>query len=262
MPVAASLMMLLALAAASPADLAAKGHEAFVQGLQHLDDPESAARSFRQAAQAYVELEKRGARNADMYHNQGNARLLAGDLPGAIFAYRRGLGLAPADRGLRTCLAYARSRVVYPVTGSFARPPSLVRRPWLPWLPLQYLAGLAILLYAGGCALLTRWRIAPGPASLKPAIGVLVLALLLGADAGWQEYEAYQERCHPLVVVKQDGVLLRKGNGRSYPPRYETPLRPGVEARLLFVRGDWLQIQLTGGEVGWVPRSAALVDTP
>jgi hypothetical protein len=34
----------------------------------------------------------------------------------------------------------------------------------------------------------------------------------------------------------------------------------GVEARLLFARGDWLQIELAGGEVGWVPRRLVLVD--
>ena len=48
-------------------------------------------------------------------------------------------------------------------------------------------------------------------------------------------------------------ALLRAGNGLSYPPRYETPLNRGVEARLLFARGAWLQIELSGGEIGWVP---------
>jgi len=55
-------------------------------------------------------------------------------------------------------------------------------------------------------------------------------------------------------------VMLRTGNGLRYPPRYETPLNRGVEARLLFTRGDWLQIEFAGGEVGWVPREYALVD--
>ena len=49
-------------------------------------------------------------------------------------------------------------------------------------------------------------------------------------------------------------------HGLNYPPRSETPLNRGVEARLLFVRGDWLQIELSGGEIGWVPSEYALVD--
>jgi uncharacterized protein YgiM (DUF1202 family) len=66
----------------------------------------------------------------------------------------------------------------------------------------------------------------------------------------------------PLVVIAEDNVILRKGNGLSYPPRYEQPVNRGVEARLRYERGDWLQIELAGGEVGWVPRAVALVDYP
>jgi hypothetical protein len=66
----------------------------------------------------------------------------------------------------------------------------------------------------------------------------------------------------PLVVLAADGLLLRKGNSALFPPRFETPLNRGVEAELLFRRGGWLQIELAGGEVGWVPARAALVETP
>jgi hypothetical protein len=31
---------------------------------------------------------------------------------------------------------------------------------------------------------------------------------------------------------------------------------------LLFARGDWLQIELAGHEVGWVPRRLVLVELP
>src|SRR5262249_34338620 len=56
------------------------------------------------------------------------------------------------------------------------------------------------------------------------------------------------------------GVRLRRGGGATSPPRYDTPLNRGVEARLLFARGDWLQVELAGGEVGWVPRRSVLIE--
>jgi uncharacterized protein YgiM (DUF1202 family) len=65
---------------------------------------------------------------------------------------------------------------------------------------------------------------------------------------------------HPLVVIAEDGVLLRRGNGLTYPPKYEAPVNRGVEARLLVARGDWLKVELAGGESGWVPRKYALLD--
>ena len=69
-----------------------------------------------------------------------------------------------------------------------------------------------------------------------------------------------EEREHPLVVVAEDGLMLRKGDGLAYPPRYETPLNKGVEARRVYDRGDWSQIKLSGGEIGWVRSDRLLVD--
>src|SRR5260370_22464610 len=68
------------------------------------------------------------------------------------------------------------------------------------------------------------------------------------------------EEAHPLVVVAQDGVLLRKGDGLAFPPRYDTVVNRGVEARALFERDGWVQIELVAGEVGWAPRERVLID--
>ena len=56
--------------------------------------------------------------------------------------------------------------------------------------------------------------------------------------------ESYESN-YPLVVVSENGVLLRAGNSLAYPARYETPLNRGVEARLLFMRGNWAQVAVT-----------------
>ena len=105
--------------------------------------------------------------------------------------------------------------------------------------------------------LMTRrgWLLAAGGLALAL---VAVLAFLLVVEMQRARFEAE----HALVVIARDNVLLRKGNGDAYPPRYDTPVNHGVEARLLFARNGWLQIELNGGEVGWVPGNAALVDRP
>jgi hypothetical protein len=65
------------------------------------------------------------------------------------------------------------------------------------------------------------------------------------------------------VVLSADRVPLRNGDGLTYPARYDgKTLNRGVEARLLLERGDWLHIELPGGESGWVPRGTVLLDTP
>jgi hypothetical protein len=93
--------------------------------------------------------------------------------------------------------------------------------------------------------------------------GACMLGAALLFEGFLAEERAYrQDQLQPIVVIAEDGVLLRTGNGLSYPPRYETPVTRGVEARLLYERGDWLQTELAGGEVGWVSRGHVLVDRP
>ena len=88
-----------------------------------------------------------------------------------------------------------------------------------------------------------------------------VTALLTGALV-LEALQLADQEARPLVVLAHDGVLLRKGNSEAWPRRYETPMNRGVEARLLFTRGEWVQIELSGGETGWVMRKDVLIDTP
>lgn len=266
MPVA-SLLMLLAVAA-PPADAAGlpdadvlrQAETAFHEGARLRDRPAEARRAFAEAADRYEELRRRGVANAALFRDQGDASLLAGDLPRAVLAYRRGLRLAPNDGVLRANLEYARSLVTRTPPGNLGRPPVEALPPWLPRpSPWLLLAG-ALLLYTLGCLALARWWMLRRRGLLTAGGVALAAALLLGgAFALWTNARRQQD-LHPLVVIADDGVLLRRGNGLTYPPKYETPVNRGVEARLLFARGDWLKVELAGGESGWVPRKDALLD--
>jgi hypothetical protein len=94
---------------------------------------------------------------------------------------------------------------------------------------------------------------------LAGGIVAFVAASVLGALFVVLARAEREETSRPVVVIAEDGVLLRRGDNLAFPPRYETPVNRGVEARLLFERDGWLQIELAGGEVGWVPRAYALV---
>jgi hypothetical protein len=89
--------------------------------------------------------------------------------------------------------------------------------------------------------------------------GLLLLACATGVTALLVRQERWRQD-RPIVVIAADGVLLRRGDGSLFPPRYDTPLNRGVEAELLFRRGGWLQIELSGGEVGWVELGKAVVE--
>jgi hypothetical protein len=249
-------------ASGSDAQVLEQAATVFHEGARLRDHAQEARPLFREAAGLYEELRRRGVQNADLFRNQGNAYLLAGDVPQAILAYRRGLRLAPADRELQAGLRDARAQVVFADARGFGRPPLEHRPPWLPHALPQVRLILTLLLYALAWVALTRWLMTRHGRALWVSGLALLAAVLPAASLAFDAWENCRELQHPLVVLAKDGVLLRRGNGRAYPPRSEVPLNRGVEARLLFARGDWLQIELAGGETGWVPRNSTLLDTP
>jgi hypothetical protein len=244
------------------AELLQQAEAAFGAGVKLRDEPDKARPLFREAASCYEELRRGGADNADLYRNQGNSQLLAGDLAGAILSYRRGLRLAPADLDLRANLAYAREQIAYPGPGDFGRPPQENRPPWLPYLSSRQRVLLFFCSYSLGWLGIVRWWMVRRAAPWRVGLTAFGLASLVAASLVVEAWSERQESLHPLVVIARDGVRLLKGNGALYPPRFGTPLYRGVEARLRFERGDWLQIELAGGQMGWVPRAAALLDMP
>jgi tetratricopeptide (TPR) repeat protein len=248
------LLLTPALAGAEPPDgeLLSRAEAAFAEGAA--SDGRTAQQPFLQAAADYEALRQRGVNNAPLYLNQGNAYLLAGDLPRAILAYRRGLRLAPRDPALLRHLDYAREQVVHVAPGSFGRPPVDHWPPWLLYPPPGLAVLLASLFYGAACLGWTRWLMTR---RRWPAVGAgaaFLLAAVLAAHAAVAAAAERTDRLRPPVVIASESVPLHRGNGHSYPA-YPWPLPRGTEARLLFERGPWLQIELTGGEVGWVQRA-------
>jgi hypothetical protein len=239
------------------AELKARAETAFDDGNRHRDDPDAGRSYFRAAATAFEEIHRRGARNATLYRNLGHSYLLAGDLPHAILAYQRGLRYAPGNRDLNAGLDAARERVAYPPGSRLGRPGPAGQASSLGQLQSEWIFAGAAFFYASACICATRWLMTrrglllAGTLVALPAAGLLTALAVSGAR---------DQAAGPLVVIVDDGVLVRKGDSLSYPPRYQTPVNRGVEARLLTVRGNWLQIELSGGETGWVMREYALVD--
>jgi hypothetical protein len=244
------------------AELLRRAEAAFRRGTGQRSDPERARQDFAEAARNYDLLRTRGADNAELHHNQGNAHLLAGELPEAILAYRRGLRCAPQDGGLQESLDYARAQVHYGPEGQ-GRPEASAWPVWLPRFDRAWFLLAAFLLYGLACWLATRSLMTSDGAYLGKAVLLLVLAVAAAGLWTYLTWRGWREAEYPPVVIARDGVTLTRGNGATYPPHPRlAQLHRGMEARLLHSRGGWLQVELPGGAIGWVPRSAALIDEP
>jgi hypothetical protein len=243
-------------------ELAGRAETAFQEGVKLRGKGEHGRAEFRAAAVYYEELRQRGIDNAGLEHNLGNAYLLAGDLPHAVASYRRGLRLSSLDPALRRCLEEAREQVVYPDNTAFGRPAFVQGKLLLPAWASNLILATAALLYGLGCAAVTRWLMVRRVCWVVAGGITLLVASLLTLELIQVARGVEAEGAHPLVVIAEDGVLLRKGDSLAFPPRYDTVVNRGVEARLLFEREGWAQIELAAGEVGWVPREYVLIDRP
>lgn len=250
--------------------LAYEGVLSFEEGKSHLaSNPAKAREYFRDAVHFFSLFYDKGDVSLGVTYPMtipkefliwGKAHYLLDETSEAILAFQRGLRFNVSDPELRSALQIARQRVEYP--------PGAVK-PNDPWDNLlhQSRAGrfwiLALACYGLSVLGLTCW-LTSGRRAAGIATGLLALASIL-ATAGWvvAYRQAQWDQEYPLVVVKEDKLPLRTGNGPSYPAHADLPLlRQGMEARRILERGDWLQVQFPGNVVGWVPKAAALVDEP
>ena len=83
---------------------------------------------------------------------------------------------------------------------------------------------------------------------------LIFLAVLVGGVTWWEERRLAEVHSQRLAIIATGGTVLHRGNGAEFPPRLPDRLPEGIEARVLAERGGWLQVQLAGGEIGWVNR--------
>ncbi len=185
----------------------------------------------------------------DRYLNLGNAEFLAGRLPEAIVAYRRGLRLDPTHDLLRANLKRARDEVVLPPQSSLRFPST--NPAWLPRAGAVWFVVAGCIAAFVGSLLLTRGLWVPTGLCLVALATVCALTLHLCEIADNAEATA------PLWVVTHDSPL-RIGNAPSYPCNADTPTVPrGLEVRLVHRRLDWLHVE-SGNARGWIPVNAAI----
>jgi hypothetical protein len=249
----------LIVAMAFPA-LAQEERAHFEEGRRLAEVPDGGhdARANFALAAAQLEQLAKERPSPEAFLNLGNATFLADDAPRAIWAFRRGLALAPQHRQLREHLDYARAQVALP-RQQYGQP---APDPWPAWLPrwsgCTWLA-LTAAAYSAACAAAAVWLIARRRAWLITSLAALGIAGIAGYAWTTGYLECQRESDTPVVVIKSDDIPLRTGNGPSYPSHPDLPtLHAGMEASRLTERGGWLQIQFAGGAVGWVPRGGVV----
>ncbi len=229
---------------------------AFAAGVETRSDAATARRLFATAGAGFDMHWHDGNRSALLAVQRGRSHFLAGNLPMAVVAFRAGLRETPYDLDLLRGLAECRAAIPYPTPMKPDErlrpdPPSGWRHRVSEWDVFRLAALSAALVVIGLARRFTArdgWAIPVAVLGGVGALVCLVVALTLGAEAS-----AEVER--PTLVVTAE-VYLRKGNGLSHQPRIDATVPRGTELTERTRRGGWVQVEVAGGAVGWLPEGA------
>lgn len=238
--------------------LPVSGELAFKRAVAARDDSVQSRIQFEDAAHGFDIEWAQGTRTPALALNRGRAHFLARQLPHAIRAFRDGLALAPYDVRLQQGLLACRAQVAYPVEVEPAArvrpdPPASLRHRISP-NDLFLAACAASLLVTIGLA--HRLTSRGGWSDVLLGIGVVGI-IFVAASALRIRADEQAESATPIVVIASD-MAIRTGNGTAFPMRIDALLPRGAEVRELGRRGGWVQVELAGGAVGWVPAHAVL----
>jgi len=208
---------------------------------------------FPGAVEAYEAVRSAGFESADLHYNLGNAYFKEGQLGRAILEWERALTMAPGDPDATANLELARS-----ITADAVEP---LPRFWLfavlSWWVWLIPRGLLIALVAGA------WLVACGgvvlriwsrSAEVRRLAGWLAIAaggvvLVFGTNLFVRELRIGQP---------ERGVILAASVPvRSAPAEQDDltlfEIHEGTRVRIDQRTGDWAEVVLDDGKVGWVP---------
>ena len=167
----------------------------------------------------------------------------------AILNYLRAETLIPGDGRLKENLRFARSlcRNQIPRRGRSELLGTLFFLHYDTSMRTRFAVALACYAAFWGVLVLRlfvrRFRLGTAATTLA------VVWMAFGASVGIQRLT---EDRRPAGVVTANDVVVRKGNGESYEPKFKQLLHEGVEFSMLEARGDWLHMELPDGKAGWI----------
>jgi len=250
--------------AAPPEEVFARGNESYEAG------------DYDGAIEAYGSLVARGAVDADLFYNMGNAYYEIGALGPAVLYYERALRLDPRNRDAAANLALTRKILR---DREFVVSEGWLRRALL-WAPrtlstkelvligsmLYFLLTLIVIAFVfrdtrfvSGVyrrfSLLSPGRLFGLQKTTDIAMaGVTVFVLLCASGAAaWER--------HRVETLRRDAVILEEElavySGPSTQATLQFKIHEGTITRVVDARQGWVEIELPGELSGWV-RSDAL----
>jgi len=211
---------------------------------------------YEQALQSYQKILDSGHENGAVYFNMANSNYKLNNLGQSILFYERALKLTPGDEDVQANLALANKLVVDEIT--HMQPFFLMRFLHAYYFLLPF--NLQLWLAAGTylvCGLfislmiLARKRLVR-MVSFRLAIAAGILFIVFGFSL----LGRFSDQKNKIeAVILQNEIAVRSAPGPQEGSVEVFALHEGTKVRIDREEGEWLEIVLLDGKVGWVERT-------
>lgn len=229
------------MAAIDPAPVLEQAQQAYANG-----DHKYALALYDSVATGYV--------SAGLLYNIGNCYSKLGDMPHAILYYERALLLAPGAEDIQANLDMERAKVVDRVnqlpgfTLGSAWDSAIGGKDVDQWAR-RSLWACALMAIAGAAAILVRNR--GYRRLLLAAASVALVATVVSTALAAYRVKEVEQRKEAIILAPSVDILgePREGSTRLFI------LHQGSKVGVLGEQGDWQEVRLPNGAVGWLPKA-------
>ncbi len=238
------LLFILSLAVkAAPSEIIRQANEAYVNG------------QYSYAIELYESVLEQGLEAPELYYNLGNAYFKESIYGAAILNYERVLKLKPSDENTLFNLEVVRARTVDRINPV----PLIFYEKWWKSFYSQFSADgwswIIIVLLVAVLASLLGFFFSRTRGMKKTAFGIsliFIAALLVCLAAARAQYANTHKRKDAIVMVPR--ATAKSSPGEASPDLFV--IHEGSKARITGELGEWFEVRLANGNVGWVKKSA------
>jgi|ERR1035437_47668 Bacterial SH3 domain./Tetratricopeptide repeat. len=225
----------------------------FYQGVTYFT-----AGSYKEALQVWTDIYNTGYRSANLDYNIGNAYFKLNNIPSAILFYERAYLLKPADENINYNLQVARTLIV----DRFQEIPELFFIKWYNFISLflstNSWARISITSFILFLLLLSLYIYSPRHRHKVIGFWLAVFFIVLSLTS-----LAFTMRNKSLVYDSHKAIISTPlVSGKSSPDKSGNDLfvlHEGTKVTVEDKVGEWLEIRLSDGNMGWVPLNSIII---
>jgi tetratricopeptide (TPR) repeat protein len=210
---------------------------------------------FNQAIQLYQGVIDKGFESAGLYYNLGNSCFKTGDMARAILYYEKSLKLRPGDENAAFNLKVAQAKTIDKIEEV---PQPFYKRAWRTarsFFRVDTWAWIILIFLSLTLLCLASFLLARKIFMRKFSFWMGILFVLLTVLSNLLAYSQYSSKSEDKAAIVFDPALHVK----SSPDESSSDVFVIHEGTRISIRdqiGDWYEISIANGSVGWIRASA------